>query len=237
MLKRLFLRRQKVYITENALNSVGLAGMGAGCHILISISRGCIEYDSHVNIHSREFGVLLCVFFGAFFQSSAVKLRESPHLPPAKVRPKTSRCAMEEADEIVGAVTSIFDVVTREFTAAAAGMEPGRWIGLDADGRARLALESHSQVDKLTAVFDRVQCAIDAVPHGERTAAELAAAEAAVRADVAARRATNDALAALVEDAARLALVSEAVNSGSLTESSGAANTATARSTDAAAGR
>lgn len=148
---------------------------------------------------------------------------------------------MEEADEIVGAVTSIFDVVTREFTSAAAGMEPGRWIGLDADGRARLAIESRSQVDKLTALFDRVQCAIDAVPQGERTAAELAAAEAAIRADTAARRTTNDALAALVQDAARLASVAEAVRSGSLSESgsaSGAAGAAPLASTTAApAGR
>lgn len=145
---------------------------------------------------------------------------------------------MEEADEIVGAVTSIFDVVTREFTGAASGMEPGRWIGLDADGRARLAIESRSQVDKLTALFDSVQCAIDAVPQGERTAAELAAAEAAIRADTAERRATNDALAALVKDAARLAVVSEAVRNGSFAGDGVAPGAAgAAPSTAAGAGR
>jgi isopropylmalate/homocitrate/citramalate synthase len=112
---------------------------------------------------------------------------------------------MEEANEIVETVQNIFDIVSREFNAAVPGMTAGQWIGLDADARARLALQSRKQVDRLKAVFDRVQCDIDAVECGEIPAAEIAAATSAVHAEVARRRATNDSLRALLRDAQALA--------------------------------
>ena len=112
----------------------------------------------------------------------------------------------DDGNEIVETVQNIFEIVTREFSAAAAGMQPGRWVGLDADGRARLAGESRAQMDRLKAIFDRVQCAIDSTACGDSTAAEVDAATAHVRASLAQRRAVNEKLRGLLQQATALAI-------------------------------
>lgn len=53
---------------------------------------------------------------------------------------------MDEADQIVECVQSIIEVYQVEFTSALAAMTPGKWTGVDADARARLARQTRESV-------------------------------------------------------------------------------------------
>jgi len=117
---------------------------------------------------------------------------------------------MDEASEIVEAVQVIFDVVSREFIAAAPSMEAGRWTGLDADARARLAQESHKQVERLALLFEAAQQRIDAVDRVGTTPRELEAAKATAGELLAQRRELNARLERLVAEARELDAASAA---------------------------
>jgi hypothetical protein len=53
---------------------------------------------------------------------------------------------MDAADDIMVAVQAIFELVQREFMAAAANMTDGRWVGLDPDARSRIARHARGEV-------------------------------------------------------------------------------------------
>jgi hypothetical protein len=138
----------------------------------------------------------------------------------------------QEANDIVESVQNIFDTVTREFNAAleerkqqlakdeekraktGSSAAPRRldWVGLDADGRARLAIESRKQVDRLKDIFDRVQEKIDRTDCGEYTAQEVQQAHLAVQAEIERRKRINAKLEALTKEAAILEEVAKRVD-------------------------
>ena len=114
-------------------------------------------------------------------------------------------------DTIVDAVQARFELITREFTAAlpAAGSPAAArgWVGLDADGRARLSAASLAQAQRLARALDELQAGLmladDAGGSGaasEALPAEVDAALAAATADVARRRAVNARLRALLDE-------------------------------------
>lgn len=109
---------------------------------------------------------------------------------------------MDEADDLVVAVQSILEHVQAEFGAAgdAADDGAGRWVGVDADARLRLARRIRDEVNRLAAVFGRVRATIDAVPGGRLTAAELDAALAAERAELMRLEATKASVDALLRE-------------------------------------
>ena len=107
---------------------------------------------------------------------------------------------MDNVNDVADAVQLIFEVVTREFTAALPAMPAGRWVGLTADARARLSLDSHAQVQRLSRILDGMQASIDSVEAAEALPAELDAAIAAAHADAARRTELNARLRALLAE-------------------------------------
>lgn len=71
----------------------------------------------------------------------------------------------------MSAVQAILEHVTAEFSAADTG--DGRWAGVDADSRLRLARRIRDEVNRLTEVFERVRSNILSVPGGDLTPDDL----------------------------------------------------------------
>ena len=89
--------------------------------------------------------------------------------------------AMAEADDIMAAIQAILEVAQGEFSSVlveAGGGMGGmpRWGGVDADARLRISRRVRDEVNRLREAFVRVRAAIDAVPGGDMTPAELEAA-------------------------------------------------------------
>lgn len=90
---------------------------------------------------------------------------------------------LEDSFAIINHVQAILDVTTTEFTAAAAAATDGKWTGLGADARQRLAQKSREEVHALQAAFARVRARMDADKGQGMSAAELEAAIAAAEAE------------------------------------------------------
>ena len=111
-------------------------------------------------------------------------------------------------DTVVDATQALFELITREFTAAlpAAGTAAAvrGWVGLSADARARLSSASLSQAQRLARALDSLQAGAAAAGDGaagvasEALSAEIDAALVAATEDLARRRAVNARLCALL---------------------------------------
>ena len=111
----------------------------------------------------------------------------------------------------IDAVQGIFELVTAEFTAAAAAIPAGGvWTGLSAEARGRLALGVAGPGARLGRLLDGLQAELDSVAGSETSAADMAAATAAATADAARQRAVNAALRALLDEAAAAAAAASA---------------------------
>ena len=114
--------------------------------------------------------------------------------------------AGDDADDTMAAIQSILEAAQSEFSAAstpsssigAGGAGPARWAGVDADARLRLSRRVREEVNRLREVFVRVRGAIDAVPGGDMTEAELDAAMRAEERELARVQTAQQALAALL---------------------------------------
>lgn len=111
---------------------------------------------------------------------------------------------MQEADDIMTAVQAVVEHVTAEFSAAAGAAgagagAPGRWAGVDADARLRLAQRIRDEVNRLGDVFERVRATVQAVPGGDVTPDALDAALEAERAELARLQAARAALQAVLD--------------------------------------
>lgn len=110
-------------------------------------------------------------------------------------------------DTVVDATQALFELITREFTAALPAESTAashEWVGLSADARARLSTVSLSQAQRLARALDVLQdtsasaggdaggAASDALP------AEVNGSLAAASEDLARRRAVNERLRALL---------------------------------------
>jgi uncharacterized small protein (DUF1192 family) len=110
--------------------------------------------------------------------------------------------SQQATDDILAAVQAIIEMAQADFVAAAAGMDAGRWHGLDADTRGRLSRKAREEVKRLTALFACIRAEIDATPGAALSPAELERRIAERRAELERLQATERALDAMLPPAA-----------------------------------